>query len=124
MYSFNLYFMVLSIFQNISLRILIFWQGLFFVLFFSGVFYFGLSLWAFIFGFGLGQVFALISLWLGGRLFFKKISLVTVGLMVFKWVVFGLVLYGALQRVDKMAFLIGLFSLVSFWLAFALGNKK
>ena len=116
--------MVLSVFQNVSLKALVFWQGLFFVLLYGAVFLFGLSLWSFAFGFGLGQAFALVSLWLGKKLFLRKITFVTVGLMVFKWMVFGTVLYVALQKVDRMAFLIGLSSLVSFWLAFLLGNKR
>ena len=118
--------MVFTAFQSVSLKTFVVFQSLFFLLLTGGNLYFGFSFSSFIFGFGLSQVFAFTSLWLGERLFGKKINLVTLGLMVFKWGIFGFVLYFALQKVDRMAFLIGIFGMVSFQMAFALAaaNKQ
>ena len=120
---FGLYRMVFSIFQNVSLKALVFFQSLVFAILCAGILYFGLDFKSFVVGFVLGQAFALISLWLGKRLFGKKINLVTFGLMVFKWGVFVIILFLILKRVDRAAFSVGLFSLISFWLAFALGSR-
>ena len=120
---FGLCNMVFSVFQNVSLKALIFFQSLVFVLLSGGILYFGLDFKSFVVGFVLGQIFALVSLWLGKQLFGKKINLATLGLMVFKWGMFVVILFLVLQRVDRAAFSVGLFSLVSFWLAFALGSR-
>ena len=118
--------MVSTAFQNVSLKTFVFYQALFFALLTGGNWYFGFPFPSFILGFGLSQAFAFTSLWLGQRLFGKKINLATLGLLVFKWGVFVFVLYFVLQRVDKAAFLIGIFGMVSFQIAFALGmvNKQ
>ena len=123
-YCIGLYFMVFSAFQDVSVKTLVFFQGLSFTLFCAGILYFNLSWSSFLFGFGLGQIFALTSLWLGKRLFSNKINLATVVAMVFKWGVFGFILFLVLENVDKVAFTVGLSGLFSFWMAFALGSKR
>lgn len=118
--------MVFSAFQNVSLKAFMLFQVLFFLLLAGGNWYFGFSFLSFILGFGLSQIFSFASLWMGKRLFGKKINLATLGLMVFKWGVLVYVLYFTLQRVDRAAFLVGIFGMISFQIAFALGviNKE
>lgn len=121
---FGLYFMVFTAFQNVSLKTFLVFQSVCFLLLTGGIWYFKLPFSSFILGFVLSQMFAFTSLWLGERLFGKKISLVTLGFMVFKWGVFAFVLYFVLQKVNQMAFLIGIFGMVSFQIAFAAANKQ
>ena len=119
--------MVFSAFQNVSLKIFVLFQALFFVLLAGGNWYFGFQFPSFILGFGLGQIFSFTSLWLGKRLFGRKINLATLGFMAFKWGILVYALYFTLQRVDRAAFLLGIFGMVSFQIAFALGammNKQ
>ena len=106
------------------LKAFIWFQGLFFALLYGVLLYFDLHFLSLFLGFAWGQTFALTSLWLGKRLFAAKINLATLGLMIFKWGVFGFILFLSFQKLDRVAFTVGMSGLLSFWLAFALGSKR
>ena len=122
-----MFYNAFKVFQNVPLKIFWLSQILFFLGLAVGIWYFDRHFPSFLLGFCVGVVFAVAGFFQAAFLFGrkkKKISLASFLFWFFKWGVFVFVLVFAIQKLDRLAFLVGLSSLLSFSFVFALLSDR